>query len=130
MILVLLAVALAHDLVQLGRFIAQPEHQVREITAAIDARLPAGASVAGDWAPLFTLGTDQPAFYLAEPDNAPERLGELRPDAFLFSDTRDGRRARELLTAGIDGLRLGAPLYTSHYVGRDVVLYEIVEARP
>ncbi|MEM8934070.1 MAG: hypothetical protein AAGE94_22955, partial [Acidobacteriota bacterium] len=133
LIATLIAIALALDLWSIGRHLLHPTYRIRQITNALDTALAADhptvdASLAGDWAPLFTLGTGRPALYLAEPDNAPQRLGELRPDAFLFSDTRAGHQARDVLAAGIDGLSLGPALYTDVYLGRELVLYRIVEA--
>ena len=107
-----------------------PTWQVQTIGTELAGILPPDAVVAGDWSPLFALGTDLRVLYTDSRVNSPERFHVLRPSHFLYCQTEypsgdDGMRVKNMLkeTAGVV---VGEPLYRSEYTGLKVILYPIV----
>ncbi len=67
--------------------IASPSQERARISREVEELLPRGASIGGDWAPLFAIGTELKALYMNQVFNAPERVKLVRPDYLLLSDT-------------------------------------------
>ena len=125
-VVVTLILGVSRDIYLVGRFLAYPSYRSREIAVALDRLVPAGQSIAGDWAPFFALGTDMKALRLGGGFNDPPRVPtrELRPDFFLFSDTGEDERLLHLLAAE-EGVALEAPVLETSYLDRRVALYPI-----
>jgi len=80
---VLIATAGVRDLFVLGRFFGAPEWRQREISTWLAEHVSPAESVAGDWAPMLTLGTPIKALYMNPIVNRPSRILRLRPDYLL-----------------------------------------------
>jgi hypothetical protein len=89
--------------------------------------IPAGSSLAGDWAPFFTLGADIDALVMNSVHNRPSRFSDSRPDYLLYCETFDVEQVMDEL-ADVDTVTLGPPLYESAYKGRKVILYRLYYA--
>jgi hypothetical protein len=126
---ILLVAVIARDLWVVGRFLASPSYQSREIGASLEAIVGPTASIAGDIAPFFAIGTQMHALLVAPYANRPDSNRELQPDFFQFSETNEGRRTRELLLQR-PGTALGPALYRSEYAGRAVSLHRILYGQP
>lgn len=97
-------------------------------TAAVEDRLreilPAGASVGGDWAPYFTLGTGIPSLYMTRHLNTGNNIQELRPTHFLHSQTPwDSLNARRI--SDQSGVRLDDPVHLGNVFTRNIELHRI-----
>ncbi|MEJ2080517.1 MAG: hypothetical protein P8Z74_21410 [Acidobacteriota bacterium] len=121
---VVLALMLVLDAGRIVAFLVHPSFQAREIRETLAATVPRGASVGGDWAPFLTLGTDLHALYMNHSFNAAARIASVRPDFFLFSETRDSEFYRAAIQKN-ELVQLGAPVFECSYAGRQVVLYPI-----
>ncbi len=117
----LLLVSTVLDVYEVGRFLAAPSYRSREISAALRRIVPTEAAVAGDWAPFFALGTDLKALVSSEWINPLSRLTTLRPEYFLYCDTRDNRRILKRLA----GVELEPAVFVSSYLGREVRLHRL-----
>jgi hypothetical protein len=128
---VLLFVFAAHAAAVLGAFALTPSYQARSVRAALAQSIPAGSSLGGDWAPFFALGTDIPALYMTTDVNPFERILEIRPDFFLYSNTAAPKVAVAALQDA-KGVRLGRAVFEGRYNGSPVILYrlEYDEASP
>jgi hypothetical protein len=104
------------------RFLARPSWQIRTISTELTKILPKGATVAGDWIPLFAIGTNLRVLYTNPVFNRPERFKDLRPSHFLDCETEGGKRVKESIEH-MGGVRLRAPLLESQYAGVSVTLY-------
>lgn len=122
-----LTVSAAHDLQVVGRFLFAPTREAQAIAQALERELPAGSVLAGDWAPMLTLGTSLRALYSNPVVNRVGRFDELRPDHFMFSGVRpwvagDETDPREKLRRfGIDP----RPVLAARYAGREVLVYRL-----
>lgn len=122
LITVLLIGALSRDLYMEGRFLLSPSYESREISRAITQLVPKGASIMGDWAPWFALGTDLKALNVYQSPNW--RIDLLRPEYLLFSDTPKGYRMVNIVNT-TEGIELAPPIYQSTYLGRPVTLFPV-----
>lgn len=123
-VVVLLVLATARDVYVVGRFLRSPTYQARAISADIRRLVPAGASIGGDWAPFFTLGSGIKAIYVNERYNRGERFRAVRPDYYLYCDTGRGDEVRQEIMR-LDGVTLGPALYRARYAERDLILYPL-----
>ena len=110
-------------------FLARPSWQVRTISNELTRILPQGATIAGDWLPLFAIGTNLPVLYTNDVFNRPERFKELRPSYFLYSETEGGKLVKQIIET-LDGVKLGIPLLESEYTGVPVRLYPLQYQEP
>ena len=109
--------------------LARPTWQVRAISNELTRILPQGATIAGDWLPLFAIGTNLPVLYTNDVFNRPERFKDLRPSYFLYSETEGGKLVKEIIEK-LDGVKLGIPLLESEYTGVPVRLYPLQYQEP
>ncbi len=107
------------------RTLASPTFDAQEIRAALRHVTDSEASVGGDWAPYFTLGTGRKTLYVNDVTNRTERFGELRPEYFLSVGTRFDQRTFQALKAS-ENPALGAPEHLGTFLGRDVILFPLV----
>jgi hypothetical protein len=105
-------------------FLARPSWQVRTISNELTKIVPQDATIAGDWVPLFAIGTSLRVFYTNPVFNRPERFKDLRPSHFLYSDTDGGKIVKEIIEK-LDGVKLGIALLESEYSGVRVRLYPL-----
>lgn len=112
------------NLYTLASFWLAPSYRSTELRRALEALIPAGSSLAGDWAPFLTLGTQIKPLYMNSLMNRPARFGELRPDYLLYCETFDAQVVMNEL-ADVPGVSLSAPLLSSTYNGRKVILYAV-----
>jgi len=123
-ILGLLSLSLSHDIWQDSKFLLGPDFSRQQISAEIEEILPGGASVAGEWAPLFAIGTDLEALYMNQVFNAPDRIGEVRPDFVLVSETSGMNDFLEQISMQ-PGVSVTDSTYESEYAGRRIAIYPI-----
>lgn len=114
----LMLAAGARDALVLGRFLAAPSREFEQVSAALAQHVGEGESVAGDWAPMLTLGTPIRTLYTNPRVNRPARFVELRPDYLLLAGNWQADRMLALTTP----VRGGPPVYTGRYAGRRVEL--------
>lgn len=107
-----------------GSFLLRPDYQSMEIRSDITKIVPRDSSIAGDWAPFFTLDTTIRSIYMAKDFNSPYNIKCLRPDFFLFSDFEDSIEHIKIIRT-LDGVRVGEPRYNSEYLGFDVILFPL-----
>ncbi len=128
----LVAFSFAADLWIEGRFLLHPSFRVREISAALEEIIEPDLSVAGDFAPLFALGTRLKAVMMGGwlgkgRFNPATRIRLFHPDYFIYCGTPTSADDRRVIEE-TDGLTLGPPLYRSSYAEREIVLYALTWA--
>ena len=107
-------------------FISNPSYQLRNITQQFIQVVPPEATIAGDWAPLFTLNSKLRSLYMTDRFfNTPDRIKLTRPDYYLHCDVSHSRHLRELIMTQ-EGISLGEPVLESFYNQKKVVLYPII----
>ena len=104
--------------------LVQPSYQREEIAQELEARLPAGSSIAGDWAPLFTVDTRLKSLYSSRRFNKITRLAETRPDYLMCSDS-PGDACGLTKDSWPPGVRLGQPVVEAEYVGRALSVHPV-----
>ncbi len=109
--------------------IGEPNYGSAEVRASLTRAVPPGASVAGDWAPFFALGTDIPSLYSNNQTNRVARWPELRPDFFLDSGTRFDASTLNSLS-GHDTIKLGEPIPLGTHVNRAIRLWPVIYLDP
>jgi 4-amino-4-deoxy-L-arabinose transferase-like glycosyltransferase len=114
----------AGNLYTLSAFWVAPSYRSTELRRELAQLIPAGSSLAGDWAPFITLGTQIKPLYMNSRFNRPSRFRELRPDYLLYCETFDAQVVMNEL-AQVPGVSLSAPLLSSTYNGRKVTLYAV-----
>ena len=107
------------------RFLLDPKFEQRRVASDLEEIVDEGASIAGDWAPFFTIGTPIPSLYMNENQNRVERIGLTRPDYLLSSDRASMIEIVEQIRVA-EGVDLGDPVYESSYLDHRVVLYPIL----
>jgi hypothetical protein len=112
------------NLYTLGAFWLDPSYRSTELRSQLEALIPPGSSLVGDWAPFLTLGTHIKPLHMNSRLNRPARFGELRPDYLLYCETFDAEVVMNEL-AEVAGVSLSPPLLESSYNGRRVILYAI-----
>ena len=118
---VLILGASARDLAVLVPFFAQPPKQHEAISTFIRENIPEGRSIAGDWAPMLTLGTRAPSLYMSPKVNRPARIQILQPDYLMVIGSWDVLR----MIRKQRSVHIGDPIFESHYAGRVVSLYPL-----
>ena len=110
----------------LSRIVLTPSYAASELAERIQAVVPSGSSVGGDWAPFLLLESDRPTLHMSNYRNRFVRVRELDVDYYLYSDTPlVGRPVWEELQTQDFGIELGEPLVRGEYVGREVRLYRL-----
>ena len=122
----LIAAASARDAYVIGKFFKAPEEQYLEISSWIEEHIDPAHSIAGDWAPMLTLGTHVRSLYMNPVVNQPARIRMIRPDyLLLMGGWPVDRRLARLGTA------LPQPaVYESSYAGRWVKLLPLEYPEP
>jgi len=110
-----------HSFAVLGWYAWTAEYQGREIRTQLISKLAPGSTLAGDWAPFFALGTEFPALYMNRAFNSAERISELRPDYFVYSDTEDSALSLAEISNQTE-VELGPPVLQGTYIGRLVMI--------
>jgi hypothetical protein len=109
---------------KVGNSLLRPTWQVRAVSNQLDRILPKGATVAGDWIPLFAIGTNLHVLYTNPVFNQAKRFEDLRPSHFLYCDTDGGKIVKRTIEQS-KGVQLGAPLLQSDYIGVQLTLYPL-----
>jgi hypothetical protein len=109
---------------KVGNSLLRPTWQVRAVSNQLDRILPKGATVAGDWIPLFAIGTNLHVLYTNPVFNQAKRFEDLRPSHFLYCDTDGGEIVKRTIEQS-KGVQLGAPLLQSDYIGVQLTLYPL-----
>ena len=120
----ILAVGLIVDATAIYLAIAEPERERVRISEELEALLPTGASLGGEWAPIFAIGTDLKSLYMNKTFNAPPRARLVRPDYLLVSDTLGMRDYRRSLEAD-PSVTVSPPIYESEYKSRRLFLHPL-----
>jgi hypothetical protein len=123
-VLCLLAIHAARSFVWVGAFLVQPTYQGVEMARMVREAVPAGSTIAGDWAPFAALGSDLRPIYMAYDQNRLRPDSELRPGYFLFSDTEAGVESLAWIESQ-PHISLLPAIGHARYAGRDVVLYPL-----
>jgi len=118
----------AHSTYRLGTFFYQPTFDGRHIRANLARLIPQHKSVAGDWAPELTLGTEVRTLYTDRNFNKASRVLEITPDYFLNSESPDDAVWLEELSR-VPQVTLGSPIFESPYVGKKVSLHPLIYTR-
>jgi hypothetical protein len=108
----------------IGAALLAPSFSSQKVRAGLEENVAAGLSVAGDWAPFFTVESVIPSLYMGRVFNRAERVNETRPDYFVFSDIWSDRISLDVLQKN-PGIALGAPILLGNYHNRDISLYRI-----
>jgi hypothetical protein len=110
----------------LTKFLYTPTYQVQAVRAQVARIVGAEATLAGDWAPMFALGTPVRALYMNRRYNPAETINATRPDYFFHSESPESRRSLEVLMH-TPGVRIDAPIDVgTYYTGRRrVALYPL-----
>jgi hypothetical protein len=127
LVVALIALASARDARVLGRFWSAPTYHARNIGRALEALVPPGNSVAGDWAPFLALGTPLRTLYTNPRINRPEHFVGLAPDYFVYSGGRPwrvGGRLDPLVQLRRDGVRFDR-VHRAEYAGRTVEVHRL-----
>lgn len=114
----------AGNVYTLSSFWLSPSYRSTELRSELARLIPAGSSLAGDWAPFMTLGTQIKPLYMNSRFNRPSRFSELRPEYLLYCETFDAGAVMAELAAA-PGVTVSEPLLTSTYNGRQVILYAL-----
>ena len=123
-VVIMLLISLLADGTAVTQALLRPSRERARISDDFEELLPRGASVGGDWAPLFAIGTELRALYMTEKFNAPERVGLVRPDYLVLSDTFAMRTYRDSLEDDTN-VGLGPAIYESEYKGRRVSVHPL-----
>jgi hypothetical protein len=124
LVVVLALLGAALDLNRVGRFLLRPTYDLAAAARLVAAAMPPGATLAGDWAPLFALGTQTRALYTNDVFNRTRKWDRLRPDYFLFSDSEESHVILRGLAARPD-VTVEPPIVTTRYVGYEVRLHPL-----
>jgi hypothetical protein len=124
------AVWFCFNLYKVTTYIANPTWQVRSISNEIERILPTDAVMAGDWAPLFGLGTQLRVLYMHPRHfNKPEDINLLGPSHFLYCGVDNGSGDDGMIAMKAiqetKGVSIGEPVFEGEYTGRKVILYRL-----
>ncbi|MBU1191184.1 MAG: hypothetical protein KKE76_05660 [Gammaproteobacteria bacterium] len=110
----------------LTKFLFSPTYQVQAVRAQVARIVGAEATLAGDWAPMFALGTPVRALYMNRRYNPAETINATRPDYFVHSESPESRRSLEVLMRA-PGVRIDPPIDVGTYYNgrRRVALYPL-----
>ncbi len=100
LLLVCVLVGTAHLL----KVVLYPSYQLRESVQMLEDHTERDAVIAGDWAPLFVMGTSRHAYYMNAMHNRPETNSQRKPDYLLLSSKRNDRHGftQICLSASVD----------------------------
>jgi 4-amino-4-deoxy-L-arabinose transferase-like glycosyltransferase len=119
----LLVAAAGHAISTVYPVLSRPVYAVQQISSTLKTVLPANASLVGDWAPLFALGTDFPAIYASSDRNQGEMVLRLCPSHYLDSGTRFDQSVVDSYKAV--GVRFASPRLLGTYYGHAISLYAL-----
>jgi len=125
----LLVLSLLTNTIAVSSALWSPSQERARISREIEALLPQSASIGGDWAPLFAIGTQLKALYMNQTFNAPQRVKLVRPDYLLLSDTfavRDYGRTLEADTQ----VTVEPAIYESQYEDRRITIHPLTYESP
>jgi hypothetical protein len=115
-LLIHVSLSLAIDLSSLAR----PAYDIAAINRKLVGLVRSGESVAGVWAPLFTIEGTVPSIYMMEPEwNTGADLERLRPTYFIDSHTQWDEMTREALATS-SSLGLGTAIPLGRYYGYEI----------
>ena len=120
----LVAIGLLVDATAIFLTMAEPERERARISEELGELLPRGASVGGEWAPVFAIGTELRSLYMNKTFNAPQRAPLVQPDYLLVSDTLGMRDYRRSLEAD-PVVSVGLAIYESEYKGRRIFVHPL-----
>ena len=114
-----------------GAFLIDPSYRREEIRQALSRSIESGTLIAGDWAPLFALGTDLPAHYTRYNFVEDDRyFDKLRPSYYVYSESGWWTSQPILQTfERQQGVSLGQPVFEGSYAGRTVIVYRLLYDR-
>ena len=115
--------------INIGTSIFAPNNGSQTVRSNLMQAVQPGASIAGDWAPFFALGTDIPALYSNNQTNRVTRWDALRPDYFLDSGTRFDASTAMALEAD-HRFTLGEPVLLGIHVNNAIRLWPIQYLEP
>jgi hypothetical protein len=126
---VVLAAVIVFSLYRVAGYVAKPSWDIQAVRQELSEALPDDAVFAGDWAPLFTLGTHRPTLYMNSRFNRPERIHLTRPTHFLYCQSEhrgvdDGMVVWEALQNS-EVVKVGESILETSYIGRRVALYPL-----
>jgi hypothetical protein len=124
----LLILSVVQDLYIEGRFLVSPSYRSQEIGNELRRRTPDDSSIIGDYAPFFGIRANRKSLYMNRVHNPVARLGDLKPDFLLYSNTTEMKGVLEAIQT-LNGVALGPILHTSTYAERKVVVYPLVYER-
>ncbi len=104
--------------------LTSPSLERDRVSREIGQLLPRGASIGGDWAPIFSVGTEIKTLYMNEVFNAPNRVKLVKPEYLLLSDTYGMRNYRDALMADAQ-VHLESAIYESEYKDRKISLHPL-----
>ena len=110
----------------LTKFLITPTYQLQAAREQMTQIVGTEATIAGDWAPIFALGTPIRALYMNRRLNQVANIDAIQPDYFLYGESTESRRSlEELLRA--PGVRVAPPIdIGTYYNGRHrVALYPL-----
>lgn len=110
----------------LVNFLIAPTYQLQAVRAQVARIVGTEASLAGDWAPIVTLGTPVHALYMNRRYNPVANINATKPDYFLYGEGQESRRSLEELMH-TPGIRVDPPVDVGTYYNgrRRVVLYPL-----
>ncbi len=115
---------LAMSMVITGTKFAAPSFDSQTVRSNLERYVPAGKSVAGDWAPFFAAESRIPALYVNWIINRAEGIEKIRPDYFLFSDIWNDQTSLAAIQQN-PAVIVGAPVDLGHYYRADIRLYPL-----
>ena len=104
--------------------LSSPNLDRERVASEVEQLLPIGASIGGDWAPIFALGTELKALYMNEVFNPPGRVKFVRPDYLLLSDTFGMRNYRDELESDAT-ISVGPSIYESEYKDQQISVHRL-----
>jgi hypothetical protein len=107
-----------------GTQFAAPSFDSQAVRSNLQRQVPAGKSVAGDWAPFFAAESRIPALYVNWTINRAEGIEKIRPDYFLFSDIWNDQTSLAAIQQN-PAVVVGSPVDLGHYYRADIRLYPL-----
>ena len=124
LIVALLVAALGMGISEQLRTLLVPTFNAERIRGDLVTLVGEDESVAGDWAPILTIGTGRRSLYVNEWYNTPENFHVLRPDYFLDADSwHDERNVARIESDSL--ISLGEPVPLGAMFGNEIRLYPL-----
>ena len=120
----LIILCIFYNSYKVGSFLLKPSYQSRNINSEISKIIPPEASIAGDWAPMFAVNTKIRALYMSVKFNDASTIKSIRPDYFVYTSTKWSNENMKTIME-FAGVSLGPPVYTSKYIGKDIIIYPV-----